>query len=109
MLYDDWLSTLSDRGDGIPILRRFIQSVLMYTSWEIRNDINKMVFENEEFLPDNVALTVIVVVKEFGCSRENFLFLHLMQTFDNSGSYQVFYSRHTSHSGVRGTSPLKGV
>lgn len=64
----DWLSIISQREDGAPMLQRFIQSLVIYTSWEIWKDRSRMVSENDVFLPDKVTLVAIIAVNSISSS-----------------------------------------
>lgn len=44
----------------------------IYTSWEIWKGKNRIVFENEIFLPDKLALTIVIAVKEIWMSKGDF-------------------------------------
>lgn len=65
----DWLSILSSVGTNTPLLKKFIQSVLMYTSWEIWKRRNALLFELRLFSSKQVVRTTIAELKRYGFSK----------------------------------------
>lgn len=58
IIYSIW------REFGAPMLRKFIQLVLMYTSLEICKGRNILLFESDPSKLDKVALVAIVATKK---------------------------------------------
>lgn len=58
-VWKEWLSSLSGGDSGSSILRKFIQSVLMYTNWKTWKGNNILLFESDHFKSKKAVHAVI--------------------------------------------------
>lgn len=67
--WSDWLSMLFGVGTGSSLLRKFIQSVLIYINLEICKRRNALIFECRSSIPAQVAKVTIMTFEEIQLSK----------------------------------------